>query len=747
MFPRNNSKDDEMNTSNYCLFNEDSPKNDNKNSNNKKKKLENPKTTLYDRKKLLNSKLFDIQDKDNSLNNHNIYNQGKEDSFYNFKLFEDSHRGNKKSNQQNNFNSNINEIIQNNSDFNINDEIKNSINPLLVQKDEDKEHHGKNKNENKNIYNNIININNNFNNNIVNINNMNNYNNFNDYNKHFLNDNNDLNINNNINYIEDISNSFKEEKKENNININDIKPNIINKNNISEKNNINKENKKFPNFNKEIKLNIESNIKNEIDKMKQNMKLINNKNINKNNKSFVFFNNNNLINQKESEEEKRERELKEKEKNDIRDKLKCYLCFGKINKARLCLNCQKIACENCVKNMLLKHAKCLNCKKPSSLNDIILLPFMDDITNFFINIENNQRQNNQIEKAINNIIDESDDEKEDIKNKNNIDIKDKNNEKEEKNKNKCQKHKDKYTEYYCFQCGEYLCPKCLLFFDQDVAEKHRDHTIISFEDLKYYNIKEAINEYNKLKNSKKELEQLLAECKLKIKQLTIKKDIGLKNLEEAKKELEWNYIEKINILKDLSKTAEDKIENIENSIDSVPNSFSNIIIQKDFNQGKQIFKELKKINSQIIPLEELNPKKESKKNNIYFETFESDEINLVLPENGIYLEELNIYDNEIKLIDQHQCKLKIDLLGGNFIFTLTIKLENEYYNKYHPMFKGYFILINSENRCEFANFMGNIYTNGEQILSIELGFEDIKNIIGESNKFRIICGVDKIYYK
>ena len=38
--------------------------------------------------------------------------------------------------------------------------------------------------------------------------------------------------------------------------------------------------------------------------------------------------------------------------------------------------------------MLLKHAKCFNCKKPSTLNDIIILPFMDDITNFFINIEN-----------------------------------------------------------------------------------------------------------------------------------------------------------------------------------------------------------------------------------------------------------------------------------------------------------------------------------------------------------------------
>ena len=71
---------------------------------------------------------------------------------------------------------------------------------------------------------------------------------------------------------------------------------------------------------------------------------------------------------------------------------------------------------------------------------------------------------------------------------------------------KCKKHKDKNVEYYCFQCGEHLCPKCLLYFNQSVVEKHKGHTIASISDLKNYNIKEAIEEYNKLKNSKIELD-------------------------------------------------------------------------------------------------------------------------------------------------------------------------------------------------------------------------------------------------
>ena len=768
MFQRKNSKDEEINTSNYCLFNDDSPKEVDNNKKKKKKKLENPKTSIYSIKKKFNPELNDFQDIDIPSNNLNINNKYINDSFYNFRLLQDTQRGNKKIfDENNNDNNNINEKIDINSDININNNnnyIKNSEAPYSNTNDDYQNNENKElyKNKNKSIFNNIININNNYNNNIININNINNQNKFN-----VENQSNEPKINigfkdNNINFIEDnINNSFDEEKK-NSINIiNEIKTSKIKHNNISEKSNINNDskisgnknknnqkNKKISAYNKDMKLDLKNDIrdKNEIGKIQQNMKLMKNKDI-KLTKTFIFSDNNkNLINQKESEEEKREREEKEKERSDIRDKLKCYLCFGKINKARFCLNCQKIACENCVKNMILKHGKCLNCKKPSSLNDIILLPFMDDITNFFINIENNQNQNIHVEKDKNYIIDESDSED----NEQNININKINNkfkQKEEKNQKRCEKHKEKYIEYYCFQCGEYLCPKCLLFFNESVVLKHNNHTIVSMMDLKNYNLKEAIDEYKQLKNSKKNLDKSLTECNLRIKQLTIKKEEALKHLEETKNELEWSFMEKINLLKDLITKIEKQKEDLENSIDSVPNSFDNIINQKDFIQGKLILKELKKLNSQLIPEEELNPKKQSKKNDIYYETFESEEINLELPQYGIYMEELNIYDKEINFIIGHQSNFKIDLLGGNFIFTLSIKVGKDYYNQYHPSFKGFFMLINSENKIEWAKFIGNIYTNGVQILSVELSYDNIKKIIGENNNFKIICCVNKSYYK
>ena len=120
MIPRKNSKDDEINNSNYCLFNEDSPNKDNINSSGKKiKKLENPKTTIIRNKKIFNAELNQIQDIDIDINNINIFNKDNNDNFNNFRLFEDSHRGNKKQNFENN-NNKDNENFENNSNSNFN---------------------------------------------------------------------------------------------------------------------------------------------------------------------------------------------------------------------------------------------------------------------------------------------------------------------------------------------------------------------------------------------------------------------------------------------------------------------------------------------------------------------------------------------------------------------------------------------------------------------------------------------------
>ena len=69
MHKRQKSKDDEINTSNYCLFGDDSPKDENNNLNQINfKKSDNPKTTLIKRKKNINLNLNECKDIDISYN-------------------------------------------------------------------------------------------------------------------------------------------------------------------------------------------------------------------------------------------------------------------------------------------------------------------------------------------------------------------------------------------------------------------------------------------------------------------------------------------------------------------------------------------------------------------------------------------------------------------------------------------------------------------------------------------------------
>ena len=69
-------------------------------------------------------------------------------------------------------------------------------------------------------------------------------------------------------------------------------------------------------------------------------------------------NNSDQINQK-SEEQKKEMEVE----NDIRDKLKCYICLSKVNKPKMCKFCKRLNCSDCINSWLLNHDYCGICKK------------------------------------------------------------------------------------------------------------------------------------------------------------------------------------------------------------------------------------------------------------------------------------------------------------------------------------------------------------------------------------------------
>ena len=759
-YKQKENTDERLNTSSYCLFAKDDDQkiDDIKRENDQFK----PKTSIIKKDKNNNGNSYRLFPPINSRRNEN--NERKD-------LY------NKDNNiiSMNNNHEKYNNKMNDNNEFNIEDEENLHSNINI---------------NNFHVKNNNIN---NFNNNIFlndrNIDDKNKIFNNNNQNNYFFNYNNNNNNYNNININQNERNDFKIKNDNKIINIDidkkdkklsqsclmvNIDNNNYNNNNLNIKNNNN--NNAFNNkirFNNKNTTNIFKNLKQK-DIYKKNSEL---ENINKLNSGALIVNKdiiNNIRNMNSktipvkktnkndilkknqlSKEEKIKREKEEKERSNIREKLKCYLCLGKIYQARMCLNCKIMACEKCVKNMIEKYGKCSNCKKEATLENIIPMPFLDDLTSYFINnVENQENQNNDLN--INNIgnYQNINKEDEDMKDEfysesnkdNNYMMSDIIMNNENNNISFCDEHTDKRSEYYCLQCRKYLCSKCLLFFNQKSVEKHKDHLILSIMQLKHFNLIDALGEYNKLCKSRDDLEPIIKETSYRITKLGLKQNKINDILESIKKEINKKFDEEKEKLVDIINKTKEKKESIENSVESVPNSFNNIIQRNDLVQGKIIFEDLKKINKNIISKEEIEDKKEIN-TNLFIESYHSKNIQLTFPDNGQYIEEFNIINKNLDFIQGHPCKLQISLLGGNVNISLLINVNKKFYEENEPKFYGHFEITNSLKKLQFSSFQSQIYSDEYQILTNEFNFKEIRDMISLDNKFDFSLFIIKNYYK
>ena len=196
-----------------------------------------------------------------------------------------------------------------------------------------------------------------------------------------------------------------------------------------------------------------------------NTNLQNNNNIINNNNNSISLNNNNnnlfinKINIDSNEEEKKREDTDIdicKEENigtEIKDTVKCYICFEKITKPKMCPHCHRIACEKCLYNWFinLKKDKCGFCRLKSNFYEMISVPFMDAVVNF-VDIYFNKKS------EIPTIID-----KEFLE--------------------YCPEHKNEMLYYYCLDCGKPYCKTCFVFFGEE-KDRHNGHRIIEYEKYK-----------------------------------------------------------------------------------------------------------------------------------------------------------------------------------------------------------------------------------------------------------------------
>jgi cell division protein FtsB len=274
-----------------------------------------------------------------------------------------------------------------------------------------------------------------------------------------------------------------------------------------------------------------------------------NKQNNNNNINIKESSNNSKQLNKMSEEEKREIEAE----SDIRNKLKCYICKSKVIKPKMCKYCKKLSCSYCISKWLLQHDFCGFCKKNITTDDVILIPFIDDMSTYFIkNIENNPvYKSEKIEKPKNKIKSEKLDNKEEVNDKSNI----------------CKKHNNKF-QYYCIQCDNCYCNNCLDFFGEE-TKKHLSHFIFQVEKMKEIASKFKSEDNKKYINQIEDLKQQLLEekdnyNKLKTENTRLEKMIN--SLKQQNNDINTKLEKEINKLKANMRQLENELERKNNTI-------------------------------------------------------------------------------------------------------------------------------------------------------------------------------------
>ena len=505
------------------------------------------------------------------------------------------------------------------------------------------------------------------------------------------------NTTNNKNYINNniIQDNFKK---------NQIKNDFSEENNIININNIENDN------NDDI---IEKNIK------------INIRQKNKLSKSIVTFNENKKEKKKKDEISLKKQKENERNKAEIMDNLKCYICMDKLKRPRMCKYCNRPACENCLRNWFNNKNQCGFCRKKIKFSDTIEIPIINDIADFFMKNINNKNEKNDNKNDDNNANNTFCDSYSEL-----IQLK------LLEDENTCLKHKNKF-EFYCYQCNKKYCDKCLIIFN-DSAKIHENHMIIPLAEIEKNEgkIKEAMEEMQKLKQSNLDIDHLIKICELKIRELEIEKNNFMNEIDFIKDEINIKLDDTYNIIKFDKDRLKSKEDEFINSIDTTPMALKNIISLKDYGQGREIYEHLSNLNKIIGEKNKINlPKKD-----LFIETFICEPISIIISNNEN--KKLNIKEQTYNFIPNYDMKISFDNIENNIC--LKIKMGKKFGNNSDIEKVLCFIIFkNKKYGCEFIKLKQKMNEQNEIELYTNIGinvflsFQDENNMISYKLYFMI----------
>ena len=365
--------------------------------------------------------------------------------------------------------------------------------------------------------------------------------------------------------------------------------------------------------------------------------------------------------------DKKEKELK----NDIKDSLTCFICLDKLNNPLMCPKCKRLCCSECLNKWFNdNNHNCPYCKSQMNLNEMISLPFINNMYDYFfkhIDIDEKkqnqeQEQEQEQEANLNQIIESESDDDIDLSSKNPLSktqiIYDDKNKIDQLSRSyirpgsgqKCSKHPSQILEYICLDCDKKYCSKCLMITNKDF-KLHENHSIITIEKYKDNNIEQIMNTTKNFPNLTKTLgdynNKIITEIKICNKEEEICNDIKnkIQNVIDNKIQKAKNYLSNKN------SEINSKIEEITNISMTSKDAIHNIIKRNDFNGLKEYREQILNINEKIKNMNRFN----------------------IINENKISLKiNFNLYESEF-------IEVKIDKNSKDLFGEMKIKIENKNY--------------------------------------------------------------------
>ena len=463
----------------------------------------------------------------------------------------------------------------------------------------------------------------------------------------------------------------------------------------------------------------------------------------------------------------------ENRKIEIKDALTCFICTAKVLDPMMCPQCKKLVCTKCIKKWYIdqQHQKCPYCQVPSSFNQMITLPFMNQLSEYFI--KEIEKKENMADKTyifsksknmnINQIIDEDDDND----NKNNIKIDDNNDEGflskthlfpnkfqmnnnnnnenmemssikikddfiiERKKKDLCPKHRNEIIEYYCVNCNTKHCSKCLLIMSNE-SKLHQGHKIIDIVGKNKYNLDNINHDIKTLSDTIKDLTQYKINIEIDSKLVEKKEDFYKKMVDEFQKKILSKTMRKSTSLSVDNQSIEKQLKLIENIKNNNKDAIINFV-ERDDKIG------LEEYHQRIKDYKDINKYKHDDQYEIFIKPslkFLETDFNVVdIMENndniGEVIGELNVnvegLDNPIQLRFNQEA---IDEI------LINIQINLDFFDEEKIDYACYFILKNKDSITS-AILNEKMVHNGILILGKTIIKNSLKNIIDENNKCHV----------